>query len=49
MKIGIDEYLESAGITVIEWADKFQEIIPGEARWIRLRSLENDMREIEAS
>jgi len=47
LKIGLDEYLESAGVTVIEWADKFTEIIPGGARWIRMRALEGDEREIE--
>jgi len=39
--------MESAGVTVIEWADKFTEIIPGGARWIRMRALEGDEREIE--
>lgn len=47
LKIGLDEYLESNGVTVIEWADKFSELIPQNARWIRLRVLENDLREIE--
>ena len=47
LKIGLDEYLESSGVTVIEWADKFAEIIPAGARWIRLRALDGDLREIE--
>jgi len=47
LKIGLDEYLESPGVTVIEWADKFAEIIPDNARWIRLRALDGDLREIE--
>lgn len=44
--IGIDEYLRSDGVTAIEWADKFAELIPPDATWIRFRSLENDAREI---
>ena len=47
LKIGLDEYLESDGVTVIEWADKFAELIPADARWIKLRALEGDLREIE--
>jgi tRNA threonylcarbamoyladenosine biosynthesis protein TsaE len=47
LKIGLDEYLDSNGVTVIEWADKFAELIPAKAQWIRLRALEGDLREIE--
>ncbi len=32
--IGFDEYLSSGGVTVIEWADKFPELIPASALWI---------------
>lgn len=49
LKIGLDEYLDSRGVTVIEWADKFEEVIPSGARWIRLRALEGDLREIEVT
>ena len=46
LRIGIDDYLDSEGVTVIEWADKFAALMPPEARWIRLRPLEGDLREI---
>jgi tRNA threonylcarbamoyladenosine biosynthesis protein TsaE len=49
LKIGLDEYLNSRGVTVIEWADKFVELIPSDARWIRMRAFEGDLREIEIS
>ncbi len=49
LKIGLDEYLGGGGVTVIEWADKFVELIPAEARWVRLRAFEGDLREIEIS
>lgn len=49
LKIGLDEYLDSNGVTVIEWADKFAELIPKDARWVRLRPQEGDLREIEIS
>ena len=34
VRLGLDEYLFGDGISVIEWADKFPELIPPEARWI---------------
>jgi len=47
LKIGIEEYLDGDGVTAIEWADKFAELIPGEARWIRFHLLEDGGRRIE--
>jgi tRNA threonylcarbamoyladenosine biosynthesis protein TsaE len=35
-RLGLDEYFFGDGISVIEWADKFPELIPAEARWISL-------------
>jgi len=49
LTIGIDEYLRSDGVTAIEWADKFAELLPPDARWIRFQVLENDAREIQAA
>jgi tRNA threonylcarbamoyladenosine biosynthesis protein TsaE len=49
LAIGIDDYLRSDGITALEWADKFAELIPADACWIRFRTLENDAREIETT
>lgn len=49
VKIGIEEYLDGDGVTAIEWADKFADLIPETARWIRFRLLENDTREIETA
>jgi tRNA A37 threonylcarbamoyladenosine biosynthesis protein TsaE len=34
-------------VTVVEWADKFEELVPRGARWVRFRVLEGDEREIE--
>ena len=45
--IGLDDYLESEGVTVVEWADKFAALLPPGTRWVRLRALEGDEREIE--
>lgn len=46
VNIGIDEYLRGGGVTAIEWADKFAELIPDGAVWIQFRALDDDTREI---
>jgi tRNA threonylcarbamoyladenosine biosynthesis protein TsaE len=44
--IGLDDYLESDGVTLIEWADKFEALMPRGARWVRFQILDGDEREI---
>ncbi len=44
--IGLEDYFDREGVTAIEWADKFPELIPGGARWIRLRLGNGNEREI---
>ena len=34
LRIGWDEYLEENGIVVVEWPDKFPELIPKHAVWL---------------
>jgi len=46
LDIGLDDYLESDGVTVIEWADKFEALMPAAVRWIRFGIQEGDEREI---
>jgi len=33
-RLGLDDYLFGDGVSVIEWADRFPECIPEQARWI---------------
>jgi len=33
-QLGLDDYFFGDGISVIEWADRFPESIPNQARWI---------------
>ena len=33
-RLGLDDYLFGDGVCVIEWADRFPELIPEHARWI---------------
>lgn len=35
-RLGLDEYFFGDGVSVVEWADKFPELIPTGARWISL-------------
>jgi tRNA threonylcarbamoyladenosine biosynthesis protein TsaE len=34
MRLGLDDYFFGDGVSVIEWADRFPELIPQQARWI---------------
>lgn len=36
LDIGIEEYLVSDGVCVIEWADKFPELLPSHTIWFHL-------------
>ncbi len=46
--LGLDEYLETDGITVIEWAERAAELIPPNAIHIRLeRGADEQVRTIE--
>jgi tRNA threonylcarbamoyladenosine biosynthesis protein TsaE len=44
--IGLDDYLDGRGVLAIEWADKFPELMPASARWVRFAIREGDTREI---
>jgi tRNA threonylcarbamoyladenosine biosynthesis protein TsaE len=33
-QLGLDDYFFGDGVSVIEWADRFSEFIPEQARWI---------------
>lgn len=47
VNIGLEEYVDSKGITAIEWGDKFPELMPKSSRWVRFRVLGGDLRQIE--
>lgn len=46
LRIGLDDYLAENGVVIIEWADKFPELLPHGTRWLHFRVLEADEREI---
>jgi tRNA threonylcarbamoyladenosine biosynthesis protein TsaE len=33
-RLGLDDYLFGDGVSVIEWADRFPDFVPEQARWI---------------
>jgi tRNA threonylcarbamoyladenosine biosynthesis protein TsaE len=35
-QLGLDEYLFGEGVSLIEWADRFPELLPAETRWLRM-------------
>lgn len=35
LRVGFDEYIEGDGVCLIEWADRFAELLPKESHWIR--------------
>ena len=35
-EIGFDEYLNEGGIMVVEWADRFPQVLPEGTRWLRI-------------
>ncbi len=46
LALGLDEYLDGPGLTIIEWADKFPELLPPATRWFRFEILEGNGRRI---
>jgi len=45
-RLGIDDYFFGDGLSVIEWADRFPELIPHQARWILFEIKSEDQRAI---
>lgn len=44
--IGLEDYLDSDGVCVIEWAEKIREVLPAERLWITFRYLGESKRGI---
>ena len=47
LAIGWDEYVEAGGVVIVEWADKFPEVLPADAQWWRLAHDVNGGRVLE--
>jgi tRNA threonylcarbamoyladenosine biosynthesis protein TsaE len=49
LAIGIEEYLDIAGVTAIEWSEKIDKLLPATATRIRITALDDNMRHIEVA
>ncbi|MGD0500437.1 MAG: tRNA (adenosine(37)-N6)-threonylcarbamoyltransferase complex ATPase subunit type 1 TsaE [Bryobacteraceae bacterium] len=47
--LGLDELFERDALVLIEWGERFPQLMPAERTEIRIRDLENDEREIEVT
>jgi tRNA threonylcarbamoyladenosine biosynthesis protein TsaE len=47
-RLGLDDYFFGDGVSVIEWADKFSDLIPETARWISFETKSETQRAITA-
>lgn len=45
-RLGLDDYFFGDGVSVIEWADRFREFIPEQARWILFETKSENQRAI---
>jgi tRNA threonylcarbamoyladenosine biosynthesis protein TsaE len=48
-RLGLDEYFFGDGICVVEWADKFADLIPANARWVSFETKSETERKITIS
>jgi tRNA threonylcarbamoyladenosine biosynthesis protein TsaE len=47
INIGWDDYLDAGGVVIVEWADKFPELLPPSTRWFRFQILPDGARSVE--
>jgi tRNA threonylcarbamoyladenosine biosynthesis protein TsaE len=47
LRLGFDDYVDGDGVCIIEWADRFRELMPPHARWIFLSVKSETQRVIE--
>jgi tRNA threonylcarbamoyladenosine biosynthesis protein TsaE len=45
-RLGLDDYFFGDGVSMIEWADRFRDLIPENARWIRFETKSETQRAI---
>jgi len=45
--LGLEEYVQGGGITVIEWADRIPSLLPDEILWIKIEYAGENSRRIE--
>ena len=46
VRLGFDDYVEGDGICIIEWADRFRDLLPAYSMWISITAKSESEREI---
>jgi tRNA threonylcarbamoyladenosine biosynthesis protein TsaE len=46
LNIAWDDYLDGGGVVIVEWADRFPELIPDGARWFNFEILPDGTRQV---
>jgi tRNA threonylcarbamoyladenosine biosynthesis protein TsaE len=44
LRLGLDDYFFGDGVCIVEWADRFAELLPEQSRWIRFEITGPDQR-----
>jgi tRNA threonylcarbamoyladenosine biosynthesis protein TsaE len=47
LRLGLEEYFSGDGVSVVEWADRFPDLVPPEAQWIRFTMKSDQVRLLE--
>ncbi len=45
--IGWDDYLDASGIIIVEWADRFADLMPAHSQWYRFAVTDDGARSVE--
>ena len=49
VRLGFDDYVFGDGVTLIEWADRYPDLVPKDATWISLETAGENVRRIKES
>lgn len=49
LRLGFDDYVEGDGVCIIEWADRFPDLLPPRTKWIALVTQDETRRVIEGT
>jgi len=47
LRLGFDEYVFGDGVSLIEWADRYRDLIPAHAKWLSFELRDENIRAIE--
>lgn len=47
LQLGFDDYIFGDGVSLIEWADRYSDLIPGHAKWLSFEMKDENTRVID--